>query len=702
MKSTYLLAAPVVAALAFGPARAQEAPPSEPDADADDLEVFVRAPPVRREAAVTQVDAAAARKVPGTQGDVLKVVEAMPGVARATGGSGALIVWGAAPDETRIYLDDVPLPRLYHDGGARSVLGSELVSQVDLSPGAYGAAYGRGLGGLVRVTGQPLESGGDRLRGQASADVFDAGLAARGPLLQRVFLGGTARAGHLDRLVEAFVPAERRGLVPAPRSRDLHLRLTSLPAEGQRVELFWVFSGDVSRRAVEDPDPQRRLSERRGLDFQRLALRYAGSLAGGARLQITGFLGQDGERSDDAAGGARTFLARDADLAGLRVALTQRPSPGLSVETGLDLEASDAALRRQGAPTQPPREGDARVFGQPPPLQIAADTWRVRQLGAAPYVTADLAALDDRLHVEPGLRIDPAIRDVSCRAVPTGDAPAIGRRDRDVLVEPRLAMRLQLVPPLALVAAGGRYHQAAPDRDLGPGAGRPGLDPAAANHALFGLRSAPLPWLSLEATVFGRWSSHLPVRAETESPAPARALSDTGEERARGVQVQARVQRGERLTAWLSYAVSRSERRTANGGWRPADQDQTHVLTAVGSLSLPADLELGSRVRLSSGFPVTPVVGALYDAGRDRYEPLFGPVDDDRLPLFFQWDVRLAWRLHVLGGSPDSGLLEVAAEVQNVTDRQNVETWIYSRDYTRRRAQSGLPRLPYLGVRCVF
>ena len=45
--------------------------------------------------------------MPGTQGDTLKVVQNLPGVARAALGSGALIVWGAAPADTRVYVDGV-------------------------------------------------------------------------------------------------------------------------------------------------------------------------------------------------------------------------------------------------------------------------------------------------------------------------------------------------------------------------------------------------------------------------------------------------------------------------------------------------------------------------------------------------------------------------------------------------------------------
>jgi len=61
-------------------------------------------------------------------------------VARAAAGSGQLIVWGAAPEDTRVYIDGVPVPRLYHDGGLRSVLPSELV--LEFAPVAEGSLPG--------------------------------------------------------------------------------------------------------------------------------------------------------------------------------------------------------------------------------------------------------------------------------------------------------------------------------------------------------------------------------------------------------------------------------------------------------------------------------------------------------------------------------------------------------------------------------
>ena len=88
--------------------------------DAADVEVVVVVPKLQKEAASTQIVASEGRRVPGTQGDTLKVVQNLPGVARAAAGSGALVVWGAAPQDTRVYVDGVRIPALYHGGGVRA------------------------------------------------------------------------------------------------------------------------------------------------------------------------------------------------------------------------------------------------------------------------------------------------------------------------------------------------------------------------------------------------------------------------------------------------------------------------------------------------------------------------------------------------------------------------------------------------------
>ena len=120
-----------------------------------------RAPRIKKQVVSTEVAAEQATRVPGTQGDVLKVVENLPGVARAAVGSGALVVWGSAPQDTRVYVDGrpraAPLPR------RRIPLDRELAtssSRWSSSRAATGAEFGRGLGGLVTVALKPLDERG--------------------------------------------------------------------------------------------------------------------------------------------------------------------------------------------------------------------------------------------------------------------------------------------------------------------------------------------------------------------------------------------------------------------------------------------------------------------------------------------------------------------------------------------------------------
>ena len=82
------------------------------------------------------------RRIPGTQGDTLKAVQNLPGVARAPFGGGQLIVWGSSPFDTRTYVDGVYIPTLYHFGGLRSTVNSEFVSALKFLPGRTVLSHG--------------------------------------------------------------------------------------------------------------------------------------------------------------------------------------------------------------------------------------------------------------------------------------------------------------------------------------------------------------------------------------------------------------------------------------------------------------------------------------------------------------------------------------------------------------------------------
>jgi outer membrane receptor protein involved in Fe transport len=370
-------------------------------------------------------------------------------------------------------------------------------------------------------------------------------------------------------------------------------------------------------------------------------------------------------------------------------------APWLTLDAGVDLEAAATSLRRLGSVGLPAREGDRRTFGQPIPDQVNADAWQVQSLAVAPWVEADFALADGRVHLTPGLRVDPYLQRVSRRTPPEGDLPAVGLQRADVTLEPRLAVRWSPSTRFTLKAAAGRYAQLPQPEDLSAVFGTPTLGVSTAPHALLGATWRPVPSLTVEATVFGTLSEGLAMRSEDPAPLRANALVATGEGRAYGAQVMIRQELTRGLMGWVSYALVRSERRTGPGlPWRLFDQDQTHVLTALVQWEPGAGWELGARVRYATGMPRTPVVGAWFDAQRDQWQPLLGAQNIIRLPDFVQLDVRVA-KTFRLGASR----LEVSLEVQNVTNRENPEEITWNAAWTRSGNITGLPILPVLGAR---
>ena len=95
------------------------------------------------------------QRIPGTQGDTLKAVQNLPGVARAPFGIGLLPVWGSAPAGHARLRRRRRHPALYHFGGLRSTVNSEMVAALTFVPGGYQADHGRGLGGIVDIETPP-------------------------------------------------------------------------------------------------------------------------------------------------------------------------------------------------------------------------------------------------------------------------------------------------------------------------------------------------------------------------------------------------------------------------------------------------------------------------------------------------------------------------------------------------------------------
>ncbi|MET0344212.1 MAG: TonB family protein [Polyangiales bacterium] len=670
--------------------------PEEGGGDADDMEILVSAPPaLKREVVATKVTAEEARSVPGAQGDVVRVVESLPGVARSSVGSGALVVWGAGPEDTKTYVDGVPIPRLYHEGGLRSTVFSGVVGSVELVPGGYGAAFGRGLGGLVRVDTETPDKRG--LHGLLSGDVFDAAAMLSHDLSPNLRATAAARISVIDQLAKGL-DDDVGEYVPIPRYRDAQVRAAYKLKNGATVDVVGMMSMDHTARGVPNADPALSTRESRDVSFYRLYARYVSEGGTGTRTVITPYVGFGSQTLKNRYGSTTTSLSDDDVAVGLRASHAVRIAPWLSLEGGLDAQVGIDSVSRRGSLGLPAREGDVRVFGQPPPDSVASDAFDVTTVGLAPYVEADLALFGDALHVVPGLRVDPLFRSVSRKFPQELGQPAVGLFAQDFGVEPRLALRWAAHEKLTLHAATGIYHQQPAVADLSAVFGNPRLTTSRAVHSVLGVNVQATEKLRVELTGFATFMRDLSMRNTADAPRRAEALTNSGEGRTYGLQTLVRRDLSDNVFGWVAYTVMRSERKNAQGlPWRLFDYDQTHVLSTVLVWTPLKGFELGTRFRLASGYPRTRVIGTYYDARRDRVQPVFGEQNGVRIPLFVQLDLRASQTL-ALGDTE----LQIYLEVQNVTNRDNTEELVYSPDFTRKDGIQSLPILPVAGLQWTF
>src|SRR6185436_3795204 len=541
------------------------------------------------------INQAEARTVPGTMGDPLRAVQSLPGVARAPYGMGLLVVRGASPADSGVFLDGVQLPALYHFLVGPSVLTTQLIDQIDFAPGGFGVEHGRITAGAIDVTARP--AAGARLHGAAEASPLDASLFFEGPVAGNTAVAVGARRSAIDLILPRLVP-EKPGstfTTAVPAYWDYQARLDRR-LEAGRLSLFLFGSRDDLK--IVAADPNRRVDLGQHVTFHRALFSWITSL-GGWTSRFRPAYGYGEERFNAAQDQGRIWYHRLY----LRQDLTRDLGKRVTLALGFDgLLSGDWADFDFAFP----REG--RTFGATKPERVVA---RRRYVDLAPAEWIEVRwRITPALLLVPGLRFDQYfVLDHYLQSL-----------------DPRLGLHLAVTERTALRAGAGLYSQLPVPRYLDGEFGNPRLELVQAQQYHLGVEHQLTGAVRISATAFALWRRHIPVPS-------AERFSSTGRARARGVELMVRHALHRHFYGWLAYTLSRaeqsavfaeeiegglasprgsSESETASNGWRPATFDQTHNLVLVGSYQRGA-WELGLRYRLVSGRPATPIAGSFND-----------------------------------------------------------------------------------------
>ena len=178
---------------------------------ADD-EIIVEAQRETSEVSVKTLSAEQIEYLPGSNGDVVKAVQNLPGIARAPSGIGQLIIRGTAPEDSSFYIDGSPIPDVFHFAGLTTVLSTSNIENVQYLPGNYSVRYGRQLGGLVDI--QTPSTFPERAESFVSVDLYQSAFFVEQLVNDGLAVSVSGRRSYADAL-----------LAPALKSAGVNFRI---------------------------------------------------------------------------------------------------------------------------------------------------------------------------------------------------------------------------------------------------------------------------------------------------------------------------------------------------------------------------------------------------------------------------------------------------------------------------------------------
>ncbi|WAS97516.1 hypothetical protein [Nannocystis punicea] len=630
--------------------------------------------------------------LPGSQGDPLRALQNLPGSARVPGGLGLLVFRGAAPNQSQVFLGEHPVPRAFHIPGLASIVPAGTLSGLQYVPSNFAANYGNATGGIVVLT--PRVGRRDGVHGHAKLDLISAGALVEGPVGRGSFMIAAQR-GYLDLALRAVGQLAFNHDYLRPKYSDYQVVFDHPVGPGASLTVRLLGASDVIRFD----------SYRGGValsaGFHRLDLVYK------KRHGPWDFLLSPALRLDSSGIETAELLRRRTDVVGLlRAEATTRPSRRFQLTFG-----ADAQLDRHRTRTH--AELPQGVLTPEGVVDSFDEVTRGLTTTTGAYVSPLLTA--GRFTFSPGLRA----------SLFTGIGGA------RFSIDPRLLARWAPHPRVALQLAAGRYSQPSffavenfpgvtsfsaldalglDNQIVLPGALRY-LDPRidAAPRSRLGLLQAVqlsanlhlrlTAGLGLDITGFWRRDHNRRPDLVTRLGQP---LADSGAV-VHGLEVMLRHDLTRRLFGWVAYTLMLARTGTFDAHDRltlraPNDFDQRHNLVAVLGVKLPRRWQLAGRFRLVTGLPFTPVVGGVKPEGAFSYtEPIYGPYNSARMPVFHQLDVRVdkTW-------IRSRSIVSVYLDVQNIYNRQNAEGLWYLTDYSGTQTVVGVPILPVFGVRLEY
>jgi len=627
--------------------------------------------------------------VPGTFGDPVRVIETLPGVARASYGAGLLIVRGTKPNDTKVFVDGIEVPLIYHFLAGPSVINPNFLQDIGYYPGNYPTKYGEAIGGIVDVT--TTKERPDVYGGEVDINLLNAGAYTEGPIGEDGSFRLGVRRSYIDAVLAAVLAlADADGFLIAPVYYDFQAQAMWNVNENNRLGIFWLGSHDSLSLVTSEEEDDNGLDLSLQTDFNRVITTWRHAQENFS-IVLKPYFGYDGFKFDT----GPLELDAKAFLLGTRVDAEYSPEKWFTLNIG-----ADGAWYTANYSGELPTPKDYYHPGSTITGLSLSDEQDVESLEFSDDYWRGSTYFDLVFQPAEGLLLTPGFR-IETWHHPGGSV---------LLWDPRFVARFALGGGVSLKGGIGRFSQPPQPGNLDETYGNPDLGPEWAVHYSAGIEWQPYEKLIIDLQGYYTRTYDLATQAgdfeaDEDGEVSTVSFDNGGFGRSYGMELLIKHAPTDYFYGWIAYTLARSE--LAGFDFIKGDEgaagnsgelvlspfDQTHILSVVGSVKLGRGWETGLRLRLVSGNPFTPTVGGRFSGDTNGFSPITGAIRSKRLPAFFQLDARVEKRWTF-----DSWLLTLYLDVQNITNHANSEFFTWDYRFRESWKVPGIPFFPSLGI----
>ncbi|TVQ07760.1 MAG: TonB-dependent receptor [Bacteroidetes bacterium] len=610
-------------------------------------EVVVEASPFQRReespVSLRRLGISEIERNPGSNRDISKVIQSLPGVAFTPAFRNDVIIRGGGPNENRFFLDGVEIPNLNHfatqgaSGGPVGIINVDFIREVEMYSSAFPANRGNALSSVFEF--RQVRGDSEKMNFRGAIGASDLALTLDGPLSENTTMIFSLRRSYLQFLFGVI------GLPFLPTYNDFQFKTDTRLSDKSELTFIGIGALDQFRLNLDANETE---DQRFILDY--LPVNEQWNYTIGAvyrRFRDNGF-----DRLVVSRNMLRNFSYKYPDNDESRPRTFDYESDEIENKIRYERTTQLGNYRliygAGGEYAKYLNDTYQEVFFTEPFVIEYNSFLEIYKWNLFGQVTRSF--MEDKLSLSFGVRTD---------------ANNYSSRMSNPLrqLSPRISASYKIRENLTFSASTGKFYQLPSYTTLGfkdnDGVLRNrenNLTYISVDHYVAGFELLPTRQTLITLEGFFKNYSNYPFSVADGVPLSSKSadfgifgdeeVTSTSNGRAYGAELLLREQRIKNLNVILSYTFVRSEFEDTEGGFIPSSWDSRHIVNLTASQKLPRNWDIGAKWRFSGGAPFTPFDletsrrQEAWDAQRQGYLD-YSRFNENRLKSFHQLDLRI-------------------------------------------------------------